>query len=288
MATDHESSRAQQFYESLYEQSNYQEGIASERVRGIRTCVERWMERVGLGPEARVLEVGAGHGALHDIHPRWQGLEYSAAAVSQGKSRYGEQVALRQGDATAIDEPDASIDFLFTIATLEHVPDIEKAFTELERVLAPGGTLLLAPAWNCRPWTVAKLTQRPFESLSPAEQVSRLLIPLRESLPYRIVGALPARIYREAAGMVGPVPLQFRRLQPSFELIRQYGHVSDDDAFISMDAHAALMYLAGRGLRCLSHPTARQRFFCRAEPVAVHRPKLDSMRAGRRFQSEGH
>jgi ubiquinone/menaquinone biosynthesis C-methylase UbiE len=57
---------------------------------------------------------------------------------------------LLQGAATAIDEPDSSIGFLFTIAMLEHVPDIEKAFTELDRVLASGGTLLLVPAWNCR------------------------------------------------------------------------------------------------------------------------------------------
>lgn len=273
MASRSQFSAGQQFYDDLYQESNYQDGINDARTRGIRDCVNGWMTRVRLGPEARVLEVGAGHGTLHAIHPRWQGVEYSGTAVAQGKARYGEQIALRQGDATAIDEPDASMDFVFTIATLEHVPDIKQAFAELERVLAPGGALLLAPAWNCRPWTVAKLKQRPLGSLSAAEKVSRILIPLRESLPYRIVGALPARIYREALALVGPVPLQFRRLQPKLDLIRQYGHESDDDAFISMDAHAALAYFTGRGLRCLSHPTARQRFFCRAEPVVVQRVK---------------
>jgi SAM-dependent methyltransferase len=272
MTTEHESPAGQYFYEALYQESNYQDGISSARVHGIRASVHRWMERVGLRRDARVLEVGAGHGALHDIHPGWRGLEYSATAVAQGKARYGDQIALHRGDATAIDEPDGSVDFVFTIATLEHVPDVEKAFLELERVLAPGGTLLLAPAWNCRPWTVAKLKQRPFGSLSLAEKVSRVSIPLRESLPYRVAAAFPVRLYREAMGLLGPVPLQFRRLQPRFELIRQFGHVSDDDAFISMDAHAALVYFAGRGLRCRSHPTTWQRFFCRAEPVVVQRP----------------
>jgi SAM-dependent methyltransferase len=271
MTPEQDSPTGEHFYDSLYQESNYREGISEARVRGIRAVVKRWMERVGLRADARVLEVGAGHGALHDIHPQWHGLEYSATAVAQGKARYGDHIRLRQGDATAIDQPDASMDFVFTIATLEHVPEIEKAFLELERILAPGGTLLLAPAWNCRSWTVAKLEQRPFRSLSVAEKLSRVTIPLRDSLPYRIAAALPARLFREARGLVGPVPLQFHRLQPDFEFIRQYGHVSDDDAFISMDAHSALIYFAGRGLRCCSHPTAWRRLSCRAEPVVVQR-----------------
>lgn len=260
------------FYDKLYAESSYREGISPERINGNRKSVVEWMQRVGLSDNARVLEVGAGHGDLHDIHPQWRGLEYSATAVGQGKARNGKDIALYQGDATEIDEPDQSIDFAYTIATLEHVPDVEKAFAELERVLAPGGTLLLAPAWNCRPWTVAKLQQRPFGSLSTREKLLKIAIPLRESLPYRVAAAAPFRLYREALGLFSAVPLQYRRLKPNFDLIRQYGPVSDDDAFISMDAHAALMYLDGRGFRCLSHPTLWRRLACRAGPVVVQRP----------------
>ena len=131
MSLEQDSPTGERFYESLYQESNYQEGISEARVSGIRAVVERWMERIGLRADARVLEVGTGHGALHDIHPQWHGLEYSATAVAQGKARYGEQMKLRQGDATAIDEPDASVDFVFTIATPEHVPEIETTFRSL-------------------------------------------------------------------------------------------------------------------------------------------------------------
>jgi len=264
---------SQLFYEQLYRYSNYREGITSARIDGMRVVVRKWMNRVTLGAEASVLEVGAGHGALHDIHPRWRGIEYSATAVEQGKSRYGAAIALEQGDATALACPDSSVDFLFTFATLEHVPEIEIALEEFRRVLTPGGTLVLAPAWNCRPWTVAKLAQRPYSELAIRQKIGKALIPVRENLAFRMAVALPMRFAREALSLVRPVPLQYRCLYPDASLIAKYSHVADDDAFVSIDAHAALVYLTGRGFESLSHPHVWQRLICRGEPVVMRRGK---------------
>jgi SAM-dependent methyltransferase len=48
-----------------------------------------------------------------------------------------------QLDLQAIDLPDACLDVMLCAHVLEHVPDTDKALTELRRVMAPGGHLLL-------------------------------------------------------------------------------------------------------------------------------------------------
>lgn len=57
------------------------------------------------------------------------------------KARYGSR--LRQLDISAIDLPDASFDYLIAFDVLEHVINDEKAFTEIARVLKPGGQAFL-------------------------------------------------------------------------------------------------------------------------------------------------
>jgi Methyltransferase domain len=48
-----------------------------------------------------------------------------------------------QLDLQAIDLPDGCLDVMLCAHVLEHVPDTDKALTELRRVMAPGGHLLL-------------------------------------------------------------------------------------------------------------------------------------------------
>ena len=100
----------------------------------------------------------------HQCHPRYLGIEYSSVAVEEAKKRYGDSLNVKQGDATALELEDRSIDFLFTFATLEtYFQKIQKAFEEIARVLSNGGIAMIKPAWNCRIWTVQKLKNLPYD-----------------------------------------------------------------------------------------------------------------------------
>jgi SAM-dependent methyltransferase len=65
-------------------------------------------------------------------------LDYRCSDLSQGSHR-GDLVL----DLEQIDLPDHSIDVLLTAHVLEHVPDLERALSEVRRILRPGGHALI-------------------------------------------------------------------------------------------------------------------------------------------------
>lgn len=234
--------------------------------------IRRSLKALKVADTAIVVEVGAGLGGNNAVHPLWLGIEYSETAVARGKKAFGPQLNLAQGDARALPLADESVDFLFSFSTYEHVPKVERAFAEIERVLKPRGYAVIHPAWNCRSWTVKKLQQRPYSELSMLEMLGKLLIPIRESLVFRAITALPGRLYRELRLALGQVlPLSYTPLAPDFALLSRYPHISDDDAFVSMDAHAAMAYFKSRRFRILSHESFLQRFLCRADAVVIQK-----------------
>jgi ubiquinone/menaquinone biosynthesis C-methylase UbiE len=105
------------------------------------------------GPFERALEVGAGTGyfALNlvragmvrdvvctDISPAMLG------ALEANATRLGMDVETAACDAAALPYPDESFDLVFGHAVLHHLPELDRAFAELVRVLRPGGTLFFA------------------------------------------------------------------------------------------------------------------------------------------------
>jgi ubiquinone/menaquinone biosynthesis C-methylase UbiE len=105
------------------------------------------------GPFARSLEIGAGTGYFSlnllqtgvvaaatctDISPGMLAtLERNAAAL-------GRDVETTACDAADLPFADESFDLVLGHAVLHHLPDLDRAFSEFERVLRPGGTLLFA------------------------------------------------------------------------------------------------------------------------------------------------
>lgn len=98
----------------------------------------------------RVLEVGVGTGLnfpYYAPNTELTGIERSPSMLIEAHakaSRLGMDVTLQEGDAGLLPFEDASFDSVLSTFVLCCVPDEERALREMVRVLAPGGSLLLA------------------------------------------------------------------------------------------------------------------------------------------------
>jgi len=104
----------------------------------------------------RLLNIGCGHGA--DFLPfkdafELHGVDFSPEMLKMaGKyaTRYGLTLNLKEAEATALPYPDDYFDRAIAIATYHHLAtseDRRKAFTELKRILRPGGEAFVT-VWN--------------------------------------------------------------------------------------------------------------------------------------------
>jgi SAM-dependent methyltransferase len=124
----------------------------------------------------RSLEIGAGTGyftlnllragmiaeaTCSDISP---GM---LAALRANAERLGLEVRTEQVDAERLPFADASFDLVLGHAVLHHIPDLERAFAEFARVLAPGGTVLFAGEPSRYGDRLARVPKRAAGALAP-------------------------------------------------------------------------------------------------------------------------
>src|SRR5213075_2114468 len=99
-----------------------------------RATVEAMAAKVrGLGA---TLEIGSGGGAMQGIGDEYVALDYGFTALREYIDPKYQRVC---GTAEALPFADRSIAFVLTIDALEHVPRVDAAFDEIDRVLKPGG-----------------------------------------------------------------------------------------------------------------------------------------------------
>ena len=207
----------------------------------------------------RVLEVGCGRGAFQDLVEDYTGVDFASTVAKKLHKPFFE------ASATALPFERDSFDATWTIWVLEHVPDPERAFVELRRVLKPGGLLYLAPAWNCRAWFADGYPVRSYSEFGLKGKLIKASLLVRERLVWRLLWALPRRALR-AAGLFfnrQPTRFRYRTLKPNYETF----WMSDSDATNSMDPYEALMWFVSRGDECLNCTGRLRQLLFRGGPL---------------------
>ncbi len=120
-------------------------------------------DRLGLRAGERVLDMGCGAGRhAFEMYKRGADVialdmdadelatvsEWFAAMREEGSVPLGAEADVKQGDALDLPFPDGEFDRVVASEVLEHIPDDERAISELVRVLRPGGTIAVTvPRW---------------------------------------------------------------------------------------------------------------------------------------------
>jgi SAM-dependent methyltransferase len=138
----------------------FSETYERERHHGYHRLIDELelelVRRYGAGRD--VLEAGCGTGLLLRETAAFArtavGLDLSRGMLSSARQR-GLRVV--QGSLTDVPLPSASVDLVYSMKVLAHVPPIREAVAELARVVRPGGHLLLE-FYN--PWSLRYLAKR--------------------------------------------------------------------------------------------------------------------------------
>ena len=214
----------------------------------------------GIGP---VLEIGSGRGAFRDISSDHVALDLSLSGLRRNLAGHPGLCA----SADMIPFASASCRFVFSVQTLEHIPSADRAFEEIDRVLAPGGIAFLAPAWHCRPWNAEGIPVRPYRDLTWRQRLIKVSIPIRDSAVYRGVTSIPWRMWRRLT-QSEPGSLRFTRMWANYE----HFWMSDSDACSSIDSHEGILFFERRGYEILNpQGGAVSRLLFRADPVIVRK-----------------
>jgi ubiquinone/menaquinone biosynthesis C-methylase UbiE len=129
------------------------------------------------GPFARSLEIGAGTGYF-SLNLMQDGVIRASTCtdISPGMletlegnaQQLGLEVETAACDASSLPFDDESFDLLLGHAVLHHLPDLDRAFAEFHRVLAPGGTLFFAGEPSRHGDRIAAVPKRAAIRLAPA------------------------------------------------------------------------------------------------------------------------
>lgn len=153
------------------------------------------VERHGSGKD--VLEVGCGTGLIMQRVRAFarsvQGVDLSPGMLSRARAR---GLDVRLASATELPFPNDSFDVTYSFKVLAHVPEIERALSEMARVTRPGG-VVLAEFYN--PYSIRGLLRH----LGPPKKIGHTKkeadVYTRFDSPGRVRALTPAGCHFEGA-----------------------------------------------------------------------------------------
>lgn len=126
--------------------SGFSDAIMAEMSTRGEDILDRIVALTGAGTGSRVLDVGCGPGLLSMILGRTGmdvvGIDYSEEMIKEAESNASEQkldIEFVRMDAQDMDFEDGSFDIVVSRDILWNLPFPEKAYSEMVRVLRPGG-----------------------------------------------------------------------------------------------------------------------------------------------------
>jgi phosphatidylethanolamine/phosphatidyl-N-methylethanolamine N-methyltransferase len=148
------------------------------------------IQRLGISPGSRVLEVGVGTGLSFPHYPgdcRVTGVDISIPMLEQARERAegleGPDVELLKMDARDLEFPDETFDHVLAPYVISVVPQPERVMDEIRRVCKPGGSIIVVNQFLSEKRLLGALDRM----LTPASR----WIGFRMDLPMHIVTEVP-------------------------------------------------------------------------------------------------
>jgi tocopherol O-methyltransferase len=139
------------------------------REEAARAMVDAVIDRARIKPGMDVLDVGCGYGATARVIAQECGAQVTGVTISAMQHRHAEEGTNPGGNPAFVLEDwlqnrraSSSFDVVIAIESTEHMPEKQRVFSEMARVLKPGGRLVVV-AWlagdHRTPWQDAHLLE---------------------------------------------------------------------------------------------------------------------------------
>ncbi len=215
------SDDADNFYFHIWGGEDIHIGIYQSEDDDIRVASERTVAAIGkrlkgLGPEHRVIDLGAGYGGAGRWLARTYGCHVTCLNLSEAQNRRNREISEQQGLSHLIDvidgsfeeipSADDSFDAVWSQDSILHSGQRARVLDEVDRVLKPGGDILFTDpmqADDCPPGVID---------------------PVLERIHLDSLGSFA--FYREQAARLGWQEVEIEDLTP--QLVRHYTRVRQE------------------------------------------------------------
>jgi phosphatidylethanolamine/phosphatidyl-N-methylethanolamine N-methyltransferase len=122
------------------------------------------LERMGIKPGDKILEVGVGTGINASLYPKHchvTGIDFSALMLEKARERVAKKgvtnVRLKEMDAANLTFADSSFDIVYAPYVISVVSDPVRVVNEMRRVCRPGGKIVILNHFRSRTPVVARV-----------------------------------------------------------------------------------------------------------------------------------